>query len=75
MRPGLQVPLRHLAQVHGLVVGLLVDAHLKRDLAEGAARVGGLLDDLGRLVVADVGVQGGGGGQRRLGRAAACPPR
>ena len=32
-----EVALRHLAQVHRLVVGLLVDAHLERDLAQHAS--------------------------------------
>src|ERR1039458_5668173 len=65
----LQISLRHLAQVHRLVVRLLVDTLLVGDLTQQATRAGGLLDDLGRLVVADVRIERRGGGQRRLGRA------
>src|ERR1035441_4429582 len=64
-----EVPLRHLAQVHRLVVGLLVDTFLVGDLAQHATGAGGLLDDLGRLVVADVRIERRGRRQRRLGRA------
>src|SRR5205807_1555504 len=60
----LQVPLRHLAQVHRLLVGLLVDPHLERDVPERPPGPGGLVDDLGPLVVPDVRVERGGGRER-----------
>src|SRR5207237_6870068 len=60
------VRLRHLAVVERLVEGLLVDAGLAGHLAERTARARGLLDDLGRLVVADVRVQRRRSGERQL---------
>src|SRR2546430_6939234 len=53
----LRVRPRHPAVVERLVEGLLVDAGLARDLTERTARARRFLDDLGRLVVADVRVE------------------
>src|SRR4029079_6039768 len=55
-----------LAQVERLVQRLLVDPVLARDLAQRAAARGGVLDDLGRLVVADVRIQRGRHRERAL---------
>src|SRR5262252_8650120 len=60
------VRLRHLAVVERLVEGLLVDALIACDLAQRAARRRRFLDDLSSLVVADVRVERGGGGERQL---------
>src|ERR687897_1575773 len=61
------VRLRHRAVVERLVEDGVLDALLARDLPQGTAARGRLLHDLGRLVVADVRVEGGRGGQRQLG--------
>ena len=61
----------HPVVVEGLREGLLVDPLLDRDVAEGAPRLGGLLHDLGSLVVADVGVERGRRREGRLGVAGA----
>src|ERR671931_1994017 len=61
-RSRLLVRLSHLAVIEGFVERLLVDAGLARDLAQRAAGARRFLDDLGRLVVADVRVE------RRRGR-------
>src|SRR5689334_14442042 len=67
----LVVRLRHLAVVERFVERGLVHAGVARDLAQRPARAGGLLDDLSGLVVADVGVERGRGGERQLGVALA----
>jgi hypothetical protein len=51
------VRLGHRPVVERLVEDLLLDALLARDLAQRPPGGGGLLDDLGRPVVADVGVE------------------
>src|SRR5213076_1003479 len=61
-----------LAHVDRLVERLGVDAVGQRDLAQHPAGLRRLLDDLRRLVVADVWVQRGGDGKRR--RRAALRP-
>src|SRR5581483_4032824 len=68
-----RLPVRagHRAVVERLVERRLVDALLARHLAQRAAGGGGLLDDLGGAVVADVGVERGRGRQRQLGVALA----
>src|SRR5581483_7730552 len=65
------VRLGHRAVVEGLVEDRLLDALLPRDLAQRAPRRGGLLDDLGRRVVADVRVERRRRRERQLGVALA----
>src|SRR3954468_9839885 len=62
----------NLAEVQRLVERLLVHAVLACDLAQRAAGLRGVLDDLRRAVVADERVQRGGDGERALGRALAA---
>src|SRR4051794_22566816 len=61
-----------LAQVERLVERLLVDTVLARDLSQRPSALRRVLDDLGRLVVADERVQRGGDRERALGRALAA---
>src|SRR5947209_4167754 len=56
---GSAVRLRHRAVVERLVENAVLDALLARDFAKRATGGGGLLDDLRRLVVADVRVERG----------------
>ena len=67
----LPVRLRHLAVVERLVEDVVGDALGPRDLAQRPARGRRLLDDLGRLVVADERVERGRRGERQLGVALA----
>ena len=67
----LAVRLRHRAVVERLVEHVVVDARLARDLAQRPARPRRLLDDLARLVVADVRVERRRGRERQLGVALA----
>src|SRR4029077_5446085 len=70
-RLGGAVRLGHLAVVERLVERGLVGSRGPRALADRAARAGGFLDDLGRLVVPDVGVERGRRGEGQLGVALA----
>ena len=58
--------LGHRAVVERLVEHRVLDARLAGDLAQRAARRGGVLDDLARLVVADVRVERGRGREGQL---------
>src|SRR4051812_3346323 len=63
------VPRRDPPQIDDPVVELRLHALLERDVAQEPPRLRRLLDDRRRLVVADVLVERGGDGQRRLRRA------
>ena len=69
VRPG------HAAVVQRLLEDRGLDALLQRDLAQGAARLGRGLDDVGGAVVADVGVERGRRRQGGLGVARRSSPR
>src|SRR5215210_5542749 len=62
----LLVGLRHRAIVERLVQRLLVDPRFSGDVAQRSTRRGRRFDDLRGAVVADVGVERGGRGQRQL---------
>ena len=66
-RAAFGVRLRHRPVVERLVERLLVDAGFAGDLPQRPAGRGGFLDDLGRLVVADVRVERCRGRERELG--------
>ena len=60
------VRLRHPPVVQSLVEHVIGNPALAGDLTQGAPRCSSLLDDLGGGVVADIGVQSGGGRERQL---------
>src|SRR5437764_11549049 len=61
------VRVRHRSVIERLIERLLVDTRFAGDVTQRTAGAGGFLDDLGRLVVADVRVERGRRRERQLG--------